>query len=137
MMRIDSLHSVQLKAGLLFFLFGESVIINPIIIKRAVNIMTWVIRGLLTREIFWVVSRERNNRIVISPLGAINTSGFNGSFDILSWITLRIMINATMMKAHTKVSVFRISDVSIIKPNNRKKRALTRNVASTVITLSL
>ena len=39
---------------------------------------------LLTSEIVCVGSIERNSKMVMSPLGATNNKGCNGSFDSLS-----------------------------------------------------
>ena len=68
---------------------------------------------LFTSEIVCVGSMERNSKIVISPLGAINNNGCQGSLESFSWINRKAKMKNTMAKAQIKVSAFKTSLVSI------------------------
>ena len=59
---------------------------------------------LFTSEIVCEGSIERNNRIVISPLGATNINDWTESFENLSWINRNAKMKNTIHKEHVKLS---------------------------------
>ena len=72
----------------------------------------------------------------MSPRGAINPTGEIGIFRIFNTINRINTINPKIDNDHGSVCKFNISFVSNKKPNNKKKNALTKNVASITISLS-
>lgn len=75
--------------------------------------MTWIMSDLFTSEIACVDSMERNNKIVISPRGAMNNKGSNGNFESVSCMARKSSIKNTIAQAQINVSAFNTSLVSI------------------------
>ena len=117
-----------------FSLTGKA--ISPNIMINAVRIMTWTISDLLTSNICCAGIMERNNKMVINPLGATNSRGFRGKREIFNWIIRKTKIIATIPAASSKVWVFSTSAVSSRKPNRIKNKARTRKAISMVISLN-
>jgi hypothetical protein len=87
---------------------------------------------LFERPITWLAGIDRNNKIVISPLGATNNKGETGSRNILRNIYRRMNIPTVMATAQITVERLRSSLVSIKKPNSKKNNARIKNAASIV-----
>ena len=80
--------------------------IKPNIIKTALKIMTWMIRELFIKLIFFAIGIDKKSIIVIKPLGATKRSGINSIFRIFNWIIRTKRINPIIPKAKGTVSLF-------------------------------
>ena len=109
---------------------------SPNIIINAESMMTCVTKDLFTCSICAFNGMERNSKIVMSPLGAINSNGLVLILKILSVINRIEKIPAVIQMAKSSVEELSKSDISNKKPNNMKKEARIRKAISVVISLN-
>lgn len=72
-----------------------------------------MIRDLLAIFKEWFNGMDINNKIVINPLGAINSNGFAGNLNSFKNVALKTNIPTVIAIDQIKVSVFNNSEVSI------------------------
>src|SRR5574343_156564 len=89
-----------------------------------------MISDLLMMGIVKLKGIDRNNKMVIKPLGAININGNKGMRINNKKIARKIKMADVIHIAHKAVSELNNSSVCIKKPKTRKNMARIRNVIS-------
>lgn len=103
---------------------------------NAESTMTCVTNDLLTCSVCAVNGIERNSKIVIKPLGAINSKGFVLILKMVKVNNRIKKIPAVMQIAKSSVEELSKSETSNKKPNKMKKDARMRKAISVVISLN-